>query len=325
MGPTGRRSNAAGRGRGRSQPHPAQHADGGQDTQPGVQGTGHVQQRAYTAAHVAAAVRVQACVRGWLCRRSQELWWQQCVKGMRGRRTLARAWRSHQQHMRATWGLHEEVLGAVRSEAEVAQCAASQLEAERAEFEAAWQKWLDAQCAVAMAQPLPKVGAGQWGRRLCCAPCTSLRGVAAGEALPWPGASATAVKAWLRLALAGLDPLHTAPDRRAVLLGHQDRCARQSGSGPTSGCGTYACHGIEAVLPSPLTPSHVHAPATHAGAMHAQHPSILPLQPFAAQQRARAEAVLLQQEAGLARRVEALHQHSMQVQRALLARIADGL
>lgn len=50
-----------------------------------------------------------------------------------------------------------QILGAVRQHASVVRAAMTQCTAEREGFEAAWQKWMNKQCATAIAQPLPKV------------------------------------------------------------------------------------------------------------------------------------------------------------------------
>ncbi|KAJ9530616.1 hypothetical protein QJQ45_014764, partial [Haematococcus lacustris] len=127
---------------------------------PGASKAGGLQagaeEQLWPAGAVAAAVTIQAWVRGWLQRRSGAQWWRVGSAGLRWRRAQGRAWSSHAQFMARTYGVQEQLLAVVLEEEEAEQRARAELAADARRHESAWSQWLDTQTAVAMAQQLPK-------------------------------------------------------------------------------------------------------------------------------------------------------------------------
>ena len=80
------------------------------ETRPGS-GSSPVMQQLQQQRMALAAVVIQACVRGWLVRRSDGLWWRQKLTGLRGRRAAVRSWQQHQQAMGATYALQQQARG----------------------------------------------------------------------------------------------------------------------------------------------------------------------------------------------------------------------
>ncbi|KAL6752752.1 hypothetical protein V8C86DRAFT_564157 [Haematococcus lacustris] len=127
---------------------------------PGASKAGGLQagaeEQLWPAGAVAAAVTIQAWVRGWLQRRSGAQWWRVGSAGLRWRRAQGRAWSSHAQFMARTYGVQEQLLAVVLEEEEAEQRARAEVAADARRHESAWSQWLDTQTAVAMAQQLPK-------------------------------------------------------------------------------------------------------------------------------------------------------------------------
>ncbi|KAL6761447.1 hypothetical protein V8C86DRAFT_3131565 [Haematococcus lacustris] len=127
---------------------------------PGASKAGGLQagaeEQLWPAGAVAAAVTIQAWVRGWLQRRSGAQWWRVGSAGLRWRRVQGRAWSSQAQFMARTYGVQEQLLAVVLEEEEAEQRARAEVAADARRHESAWSQWLDTQTAVAMAQQLPK-------------------------------------------------------------------------------------------------------------------------------------------------------------------------
>ncbi|GFR40030.1 hypothetical protein Agub_g566 [Astrephomene gubernaculifera] len=103
-----------------------------------------------------AVVIIQAHLRGWLVRRSSELWWARASQQLRERRAAVRAWRQQQRFMQGSYDMQAQLLGALLREAQVAAALEADRRRQEAELQAAFRQWLLEQQRVALSQPLPR-------------------------------------------------------------------------------------------------------------------------------------------------------------------------
>ncbi|KXZ44043.1 hypothetical protein GPECTOR_75g767 [Gonium pectorale] len=103
-----------------------------------------------------AVVIIQAHLRGWLVRRSPDMWWARASHSLRQRRAAVREWRQHQSFMAESYGVQAQLLGALVREARVAEALRQDRARHEAEMAAAFQEWLLQQQRVALSQPLPR-------------------------------------------------------------------------------------------------------------------------------------------------------------------------
>ncbi|GLC34710.1 hypothetical protein PLESTB_001231600 [Pleodorina starrii] len=103
-----------------------------------------------------AVVVIQSHLRGWLVRRSSDLWWARASHSLRERRAAVRAWQQHQRFMAASYDMQAQLLGAMVREAQVAEALAADRRRQEGELRAAFNEWLLQQQRVALSQPLPR-------------------------------------------------------------------------------------------------------------------------------------------------------------------------
>jgi hypothetical protein len=105
---------------------------------------------------VSSATKIQAAVRGWIVRKSPDLWWARKKVESRANRQLAAMWREHRSRLLSSLPLLNELVGTILAEAEASEAAILSAERERSEFESRWDEWVSSQLASAMNEPLPK-------------------------------------------------------------------------------------------------------------------------------------------------------------------------
>ncbi|EFJ52278.1 hypothetical protein VOLCADRAFT_115922 [Volvox carteri f. nagariensis] len=103
-----------------------------------------------------AVVVIQSHLRGWLVRRSSDLWWARASLRLRERRAGARAWRQHQRFMEASHDMQAQLLGSLVREAQLAAALEADRRRQDGEMRAAFNEWLLQQQRVALSQPLPR-------------------------------------------------------------------------------------------------------------------------------------------------------------------------
>ncbi|KAG2484008.1 hypothetical protein HYH03_017175 [Edaphochlamys debaryana] len=103
-----------------------------------------------------AVIVIQAHVRGWLVRRSSDLWWARASCALRQRRAAVRAWRAHQRFMSDSYDMQAQLLGALVREAQVAEALSADRRRQETEMEAAFSAWLLGEQRVALSQALPR-------------------------------------------------------------------------------------------------------------------------------------------------------------------------
>ncbi|GAX82173.1 hypothetical protein CEUSTIGMA_g9601.t1 [Chlamydomonas eustigma] len=99
---------------------------------------------------------IQAHVRGWLVRRSTDLWWTKSKADLRERRSGANAWLQHRDRMAQSFELQDQLVDSILLEAQLCQGAIADATRERMEFESSWDAWLGSQLSAAMQQQLPR-------------------------------------------------------------------------------------------------------------------------------------------------------------------------